>query len=178
MGLKFWEPQWLGFQPLMTDSGDQDKHMAGQVHFLHSPAIAQITLSSYKLYLLFSETDCFHVLWIVTLLQIFNAFYAPRKYLYCIKIKLSCFLWCFRLFHSFYVVKFLEPNRRFMMKINYICDCFQSQFITHIKTQTAAPLLGWLLGYDLICSNTASNGKHDLAVLSISWIYWRCKRSF
>ena len=148
----------------MTGSGDQ-AHVAGQVHFLHSPAIAQITLCSYKLCLLFSETDCFCALWNVNILQPVDAFYASRKYLYCIKIKLSCFLCCFRLFHSLYVVKFLEPNRRFMMKINYIHDCFQSQLITHIKTQTASPLIGWLLGYDLICSNTASNGKHDLAVL-------------
>lgn len=136
--------------------------MADQVHFLHSPVIVKITLSSYKLCLPFSETDCFRALWNATLLQPFNAFYASKKYLYCIKIKLSCSLCCFRLFHSLYVVKFLEPNRHFMMKINYIHDRFHSQFITHIKTQ---PQLGWLLGYDLICSNTASNAKRDLEVL-------------
>jgi len=35
----------------------------------------------------------------------------------------------------------------------------------HTSRLNCSSLLGWLLGYDLICSNTASNGKHDLAVL-------------
>jgi hypothetical protein len=54
----------------------------------HSPAAAQITLSSVKLYLSLSEVDCYCALWNEILLQSLNAFYASKTVCILLKINL------------------------------------------------------------------------------------------
>jgi hypothetical protein len=67
----------------------------------HSPATAQITLSSVKLCLSLSEVYCFHALWDEAVLQSFNVLYASEGYIYFIKSKHSLLLCFLRLFYVF-----------------------------------------------------------------------------
>jgi hypothetical protein len=51
-------------QPFMTGSSESGQNIVGwQVGFPHSPAIAQTTVSSTKLYLSLHEVHCFCPLW-------------------------------------------------------------------------------------------------------------------
>jgi hypothetical protein len=50
-----------------------------QVGFYHSAAIAQTTVSCSKLSVSFTDVHCFHDVWIETLLQLFNVFYASTN---------------------------------------------------------------------------------------------------
>jgi hypothetical protein len=56
------------------------------VGFPHSPAIAQITLSSVNLCLSLRQVHCFCALGNDTIFQLFNVFYASRKFLYLLPI--------------------------------------------------------------------------------------------
>jgi hypothetical protein len=94
-----------------------------QVSFSHSPAIAQITLSSVELCLSLSEVVCSRALWNKTLLQSFNVFYASTNCLHFIKNKFSCFFIFFEV--TLYFHDFLEPNQCFTVKMNSdVCGCF------------------------------------------------------
>jgi hypothetical protein len=69
------------------------------ISFPHSPATAEITLTSAKLYVLPQEVDFFHVLKNEIFLEQFNVFCASRKCLYFIKNKLSSLLCNQKLFY-------------------------------------------------------------------------------
>jgi len=57
-----------------------------RVCFLHTPAIAQITLSSVKLCLALSKADCFRMLWNETVHHSLHAFYASKNVCTVLKI--------------------------------------------------------------------------------------------
>lgn len=79
------------FLSLMTCSNNSGwDHVAGESHST-IPAIAQVTVSSVKLFLSLSEADWFHTVWNQILLQSCNVFYPSKNYLYFIRSKLVCF---------------------------------------------------------------------------------------
>jgi hypothetical protein len=90
----------FSFSWLFQQTGMRSHDMT--VGFPHSPAFAQITLSSLKLYLSLRQVHCFCALGNDSILQLFNILYASRKCLYSTLItnKFSCFL-CLRGYFMF-----------------------------------------------------------------------------
>jgi len=95
------DPSWLGLI--------SNEWLPNQLP--HSPAIAQITPSSPKIFLPFSEGNCFCTLWNETLFQSLNVFHATEN---CIPCKINyhapydykCLNTLLQVFY-----KFLEANR-------------------------------------------------------------------
>lgn len=65
-----------------------------QIGFTHSPGVAQISHSSFKLSFSLRKVDQFHAIWNETLVQCFNILYASKRGLYILRNSFTCYF-CF-----------------------------------------------------------------------------------
>jgi hypothetical protein len=104
-----------------------------QMDFPHSPAFAQITLISFKLFLSLIVVHYSHALWNVALLQSFTLLCYQKVSIFLLKMDICA---CCALFVLMTVRKFLEQSRCFTLKM--YCSLWGifigPQLVTNIKS--------------------------------------------
>ena len=114
----------------------------------HSPAIAQITLSSVKLRLSLSQFDCFCSLWHETLLRSLNTFYTCKQYWRFIINELLCFT----LFVVFFYIFIVGRDSSVGIATRYGLDGpgiearWGARFSVHVQTGPGAHPASYTMG--------------------------------